>query len=132
MSTLLLVGEDELLQQTRAAVLRTVGANVTCSDPDSALSIQQGLECDLVVLCHSLPEQLAATIAKTIRSRWPATRILLVTSSRIWEAAEAIPTVDAVSSPDPEHLIERTIELLGRRQPRSVRPQGSSSGRISA
>jgi DNA-binding NarL/FixJ family response regulator len=130
-SAVLLVGEDELLQQTRAAVLRTIGAEVICSGPQTALGVQQDRECDLAVLCHSLPESLSAILAETIRSRWPKTRILLVTSSRIWEAAEAIPAVDAISSADPESLILHSIELLGRLPSRGIRPQDSSAGRIS-
>jgi DNA-binding response OmpR family regulator len=132
MYTFLLVGKDELLRQTRAAVLRTIGADIICTDPDSALDVQADQQCDLVVLCHSLSEPLSITLAETIRSRWPQTRILMVTSSRIWEAAEAVPAVDAISSADPESLILRIGELLGRRQPQSVRLPDASSGRISA
>jgi hypothetical protein len=85
--TVLLVGENELLQQTRAAVLRMMGADVICSSPDSALVVQEDRNCDLVVLCHSLRGPFSASLAETIRSRWPNTRILQVTSSRIGEAA---------------------------------------------
>lgn len=131
MYTFLLVGKDEMLQQTRAAVLRTIGADIICTDPDSALEVQADQECDLVVLCHSLAEPLSIKLADTIHSRWPRTRILLVTSSRIWEATRTIPAVDAVSSADPESLIQHIVELLGRRQPQRVRPD-ASSGRISA
>lgn len=132
MSTVLLVGEDDLLQQTRAAVLRTIGADIICSDPGSALLVQADRECELIVLCHTLPEPLSADLADTIHSRWPRTRILQVTKSRIWEAAESIPAVDAISSADPERLIQRAIELLGRRQPHSVRRSNPASGQISA
>jgi DNA-binding NarL/FixJ family response regulator len=111
MLTVLLVGENELLQQTRAAVLRMMGADVICSSPDSAPVVQEDRNCDLVVLCHSLREPFSASLAETIRSRWPNTRILQVTSSRIWEAAEAVPAVDAISSADPERLIMRAVEL---------------------
>jgi DNA-binding NarL/FixJ family response regulator len=132
MFTVLLVGEDELLQQTRAAVLRTIGADIICSSPDSALVVQEDQNCDLVVLCHSLREPLSASLAETIRSRWPSTRILQVTSSRIWEAAEAVPAVDAISTAEPERLIMRAVELLGRRPPRGIQPPDRTSGRLSA
>jgi CheY-like chemotaxis protein len=101
MARVLLVGVDELLQQTRAAVLRPIGADIVCSGPGSALEVMEEQECDLVVLCHSLSEPLSAVLAQAIRSRWPKTHILLVTPSRIWEAAEATPAVDAISSADP-------------------------------
>jgi DNA-binding response OmpR family regulator len=130
--TVLLVGENELLQQTRAAVLRMMGADVICSSPDSALVVQEDRNCDLVVLCHSLREPFSASLAETIRSRWPNTRILQVTSSRIGEAAEAVPAVDAISSADPERLIMRAVALLRRRQSRSIQPPDRTSGRLSA
>jgi DNA-binding NtrC family response regulator len=112
MSTVLLVGEDELLQQNRAAVLRRTGAGAVCSSASSALAVQQNCQCDVVVLCHSLPESLSAMLAKTIHSRWPKTRVLQVTSARLWETVVAETGADAVSSPDPEQLIRHTAELL--------------------
>jgi DNA-binding NarL/FixJ family response regulator len=118
MSTVLLVGEDELLQQTRAAVLRRTGAGAVCSTASSALSVQQDCQCDVVILCHSLPESLSATLARTIHSRWPKTRILQVTSARLWETAVGETGADAVSSSDPEQLILHTADLLSR--PRSA------------
>jgi DNA-binding NarL/FixJ family response regulator len=84
MATVLLVGEDELLQQTRAAVLRRTGAGAVCCSASSAPAMQQDRECDVVVLCHSLPESLSTSLAETIHARWPRTRILLVTSARLW------------------------------------------------
>jgi len=112
MPTVLLIGEDELLQQTRAAVLRTTGAETLCCRPDSALTVQQNRECQVVVLCHSLSEEVSTALAESIHARWPGTRILLVTATRMWEKADAVAAVDAVSSADPAHLIRRTIELL--------------------
>jgi DNA-binding response OmpR family regulator len=115
MSTVLLVGEDELIQQIRAAVLRTIGAEIICSSAKSALAIQAAQQCDLVILCHSLPEQLSAALAQSIRVRWPETPILQVASSRKWEATGSDESISAVSSADPERLIVRTTELLGDR-----------------
>jgi DNA-binding NarL/FixJ family response regulator len=109
-----------------------MGADVICSSPGSALVVQKDRNCDLVVLCHSLREPFSASLAETIRSHWPNTRILQVTSSRIGEAAEAVPAVDAISSADPERLIMRAVELLGRRQSRSIQPPDRTSGRLSA
>lgn len=135
MSTVLLVGEDELILESRAAVLRTAGAETICCRAASALSIQARCECDLVVLCHSLSQPFVATLAEAIRSHWPRTRILLVTAARAWESEGTVPAVDAISTADPEQLIRRTVELLGRRPPRNVqsgKPPESSSGRIPA
>lgn len=132
MLTVLLVGENELLQQTRAAALRMMGADVICSSPDSALVVQEDRNCDLVVLCHSLREPFSASLAETIRSRWPNTRILQVTSSRIWEGGRsgASRRCNQFSgSRAPDHARRRAV---GRRQPRSIQPPDRTSGRLSA
>jgi DNA-binding response OmpR family regulator len=120
MSAILLVGEDELLQQTRAAVLRTTGAETISVPASRALEIQEERQCDVVILCHSLTPGLCATLAGTIRLRWPNTRVLLVSSTSVWEHADAHGAVDAVTSADPERLVLRTVELLGHRPPQTV------------
>jgi hypothetical protein len=122
MSTVLLVGEDDLLLQTRAAVLRTTGAATVCSDACSALAAQADHHCDLVVLCHSLPEPLCVTLAAEMHSQWPSTPILLVTPARTWESGGADEAINAVTSADPERLILRTSELLAARPPGGPNP----------
>jgi DNA-binding response OmpR family regulator len=117
MSTVLLIGEDELLLQTRAAVLRTIGAETLCCDVSSALTLMEDRQCELVVLCHSLPIHLCETIAEIIHARWPKTRLLLVTATPGWEQTDLPGLMDAVSSADPDRLVGRTVELLGRRGP---------------
>jgi hypothetical protein len=77
----------------------------------------EGRQCDLVVLCHSLPVHLCETLAEIIHARWPKTRLLLVTPTRSWEQSDVPGLIDAVSSADPERLVGRTVELLGRRGP---------------
>jgi CheY-like chemotaxis protein len=124
MSTVLLVGEDELLQQTRAAVLRTTGAETICANAASALAVLADRVCDLVVLCHSLPERLASALAQAIRSRWPGTPVLRVTSKRLWELPESDTAINSVTSADPERLISRTAELL-RSRDRAHKPRNS-------
>jgi hypothetical protein len=124
MSSVLLVGEDELLLQTRSAVVRTTGANTLCCASSAALAIQQERECDVVILCHTLPRDYCAALAEVIHARWPKTCVLLVSSTRIWEQPDAPEAMDAVSSADPEHLVGRTIELLGRRDPVTAKPPG--------
>jgi DNA-binding response OmpR family regulator len=112
MPTVLLVGEDEMLLNTRAAVLRTAGVDTLCCAPTDALALQADRECEGVVLCHSLPEAIYTTLAQAIHTHWPATRILLVTTGRAWTPAEVVAAVDAVTQSDPERLIRRTVELL--------------------
>jgi len=119
MSSILVVGDDELLLETRAAVLRTIGAETFCCRGTAALAVQADRQCDLVILCHSLSAQLCAALAETIHGRWPKTRLLLVTPSGAWEQTVENTPLDAVSSADPKRLVLRTVELLGHRKPQN-------------
>lgn len=122
MSTVLLVGEDDLLLQTRAALLRSTGAVTVCSNAISALAVQAERQCDLVVLCHSLPEPLCISLADAVQTRWPKTSILLVTPNRGWESPSADRAINAITSADPERLILRVAELLARRPASNANP----------
>jgi DNA-binding response OmpR family regulator len=119
MPTVLLIGEDELIQDTRAAVVRTTGAHTLCCNASSALATLAEWKCDLVILCHSVPTPRRTQLADDIRFRWPATPLLFVSSTRTLEQRGDLSGTEAVSSADPEHLVLRTVELLGRRAPRA-------------
>ena len=112
MSVVLLVGRDEMLLRTRAEVLRKTGAEIVWAYPESALAVQADRECDVVVLCHSLPQEVSDVLSETIHRLWPKTRILLVSSARAWEMPDANAAVDGVSSSEPDRLILSTRELL--------------------
>ena len=114
MHTILLVGADEILLRTRAAILSTTGSEVICSDAASALTIQADQKCELVVLCHSLAPEVCSSLTESIRKCCPTTRILLVVSNREWGFAEAKAVVDGTSSPESELLIVQTAEMLRR------------------
>ena len=124
MSTILLIGEDEFLLETRAAVIRSIGAEMICTDVPSALEVMGRKLFGLAILCHSIPDHVRKTLTAIIRQSWPATRILLVSPSGNWDdaAADGI----EVCPPNPELLIERTVELLGRRKAASVRSSEDS------
>jgi CheY-like chemotaxis protein len=119
MPAILLIGEDEFLLETRAAVLRSTGAEMVCADVSSATAMLERKNFDLAVLCHSVPGPVCQTVIEIIRQSWPSTRILLISALRHWELDGAVEGVE-VCTPDPERLIERTIELLGRRKPGPV------------
>jgi hypothetical protein len=121
MGTILLVGEDQLLLQTRAAVLQTTGAETICCHPSSAFTIQAKQNCDLIMLCHSMSARLCGELAEAIHSRWPNVRLLQLVPTMAWEQLELTDGVVAISTADPVRLIDRTIELLGLRGPASVR-----------
>jgi DNA-binding response OmpR family regulator len=112
MATVLLVGEDEFLLDTRAAVIRTTGAETLCCSSNSALEIQQRRPCDVVILCHSLPVEIRNALPSFIHSHWPETRILMLSSNGARDFPGNVECVDIVNSADPERLVLRTIELL--------------------
>jgi len=125
MRTILLVGEDELLLQTRAAVLHTVGAETITCRAAGALSLLQQRRFQLIVLCHSIASDVCEALTEAIAARWPAARILMVSPIRLCDQESALPGIDAISSADPERLVGRTVELLGRSRPRRVDPGAS-------
>src|ERR1035441_9518508 len=116
MATVLLVGEDEILLNTRAAVVRTTGASTVCSLTTSALTVLADAVCDRVILCHSVPDYVCSTLVEIIRRHWPDTRILRLAAGGAWEEDDSV----AVCSADPETLVQRTVGLLGRRDPQRV------------
>lgn len=128
MPSVLLVGEDEHLQEIRAALLRTIGVKIVCCSAATAIHIQERQRCELVVLCYSLSEESKYALAKSIRTRWPATRVLSVTSARTSEQFGSDAGMDEVSSMNPQALIRRTEELLGQRK-RCVSELGGPSKR---
>ena len=119
MAAILLIGEDDFLLQTRAAVLRRTGAESACCDVASALFMLEHQVFDIVLLCHSIPGHLCETISEIIRHNWPGTRLLHISAVRDPERFDPGDGVE-VCSPEPERLIERTVELLGRRKAGSV------------
>jgi len=116
MPAILLIGEDDFLLETRAAVLRATGADIVRSDVSSALSILEVRLFDIVVLCHSIAGHLSETLAGIIQQNWPGTRILHVCAVREWEETRGA----YACSCEPQVLIACAIELLGRRPVMSV------------
>ena len=121
MPAILSIGDDVFLLETRAAVLRTTGAEIVSSDASSALPYLERRSFDVVIICHSIPTHLCHTLAEIIHQNWPATRLLRLSVGRDWEEAEVLAGTDFCSS-QPQQLVEHTIALLGRRGPGTVKP----------
>ena len=116
MPAILLIGEDEFLLETRAAVLRATGADIARCDVSSALCTLEVRMFDIVVLCHSIAGHLSETLAGIIQQNWPGTRILRVCAVQEWDETAGVYTCPC----DPQALIGCAIKLLGRRPVRSV------------
>lgn len=114
MSTILLVGADQTLLRTRAALLRKTGCKTLCASAQTAFGLQAEYRCDIAVFCHTLPDAVGLVLTRIFRERWPQTRILQVLPQSEWGTRSAAILADAVCQADPERLIDRTNELLRR------------------
>ena len=85
--------------ETRAAVLRKTGADVVYCSGSQVFNTVPSEMPDLVVLCHSLAEIEAETIADKVHTCWPKTRVLLVVSQVIEERQYQDAKFDATSQP---------------------------------
>jgi CheY-like chemotaxis protein len=112
MFRILLAGSDSRLLATRAAVLLKTGAVVVYRDTTGTLNILDRETFDLVVLCHSLPQEDVAVIVDKVHQRIPGAKILMVTSALDGYGMYANSKIDATSIPEPGHLVALAKELL--------------------
>jgi hypothetical protein len=78
MFSILSVGNDPWLLETRAAVLRYTGAEVDSADARSARRAVILHRYDLLILCHSVSMEDASDLKQMCRSHWPESRTLLL------------------------------------------------------
>lgn len=112
MPAILLIGADQNLLSTRAALLRKTGCHTVCATASSALTLQAEYGCEVVVLCHTLPDAVGLALLRLLRERWPSTRVLQLLPHRDWGTRSAAALADAVCYAEPARLIFRTNELL--------------------
>jgi hypothetical protein len=113
MERILLVGEDFALLATRAAVLAKTASNITCCNPSEFFEQLPRDEFALVVLCHSLSDDLLVSIAAEIHRRWPQARIVYLSKNM----AQPLPVerdVTALATADPRKLADTVAVLLGK------------------
>lgn len=125
MQAILLIGVDQALLATRAAVLRRTGCTTVCASIAGALATQEEQRAALVVLCHTVPEAAKIALARVIRERWPETRVLVV-MARGGERAPGIDVCcgDGASSTHPDRLLHVAARLLDAHRPLPL-PVGS-------
>jgi CheY-like chemotaxis protein len=112
MQKILLTGQDEHLLLTRAAVLRATGADVLSCGGSQAIAMAKSEIPDLIVLCHSLTDSEAETIAAQIYQWRIGTRILLVSSDMASDAYRERASFDGIASSQPERLVRAAKDLL--------------------
>lgn len=111
MQRVVLIGNDEILLKTRAAVLKSTGARVVQSLPKRLEELRGGEPFDLAVLCHSIPDRARGPLSSTVRSLWPGIKVLQVQGLAFRSSASH---ADGVSEAIPQELIAHARQLLAR------------------
>jgi DNA-binding NtrC family response regulator len=122
MEKILLVGDDVHLLASRAAVLASKKMEVVSCSAREVAAHSEGAKFDLIVLCHSLREDLRSATLKTARQRWPGARMLQILKDP-YQMSPVEAGTDAVTSTDPETLIDNVMKLLGGRHNSHEIPQ---------
>jgi CheY-like chemotaxis protein len=126
----LAVGYDPVLLETRSQVLEGAGYTVVVirSLKRAVTEFLEG-DFDLIVLCHSIPQDDRQRFADLIRGHSPRTPIAFVSSSLGQYDASADLTIES----NPTDLLSGLRELLSRNQKRlhdrDTRPQKSQAPR---
>jgi CheY-like chemotaxis protein len=109
------VGRDSPLLDTRAMLLRSAGYIVesTPSMADAIHRFRTG-DFDLVILCHSIPEQDRQRLIDLIREEGSSTPVIFISST----AAPPTPrfAVLSVDNHHPAALLSAIRELLSQKQ----------------
>ena len=129
MPKILLVGRDVRLLFTRAAVLKKTYADVSSCDVSQAAGLVVTQKPDLVVLCHSLLEGDAESIADEIRICCETTKVVAVLSEAGSEFLLHDAKFDAICLSNPYRLTATVGKLLGGSlncpQTRTMKSDGS-------
>jgi len=113
MLKMLLVGDDFRLLATRAALLSKAGVNTVCCNPAEMMRDLQHENFDLVLLCHSLQDEVAKDVTAVARRWWPQAKLLLMVSDLSPRASRAF-GCDGVIGAEPTEMMRQTMALLQR------------------
>jgi hypothetical protein len=112
MRSILAVGRDERLLNTRAAVLRLVPAEVMEALPDNAFEKLQTLRFDLVVVCHSVSRSESEEIGDLARSHRNGIRVLQVVPGDSSVIPTAETWADDIADSHPGRLVDKVKKML--------------------
>ena len=125
MDSILLVGEDPRLLETRAAVLARTGAAIISCNKAEFPRCADARPFRLVVLCHSLAPETKQSLPTEIHRRWPGVCVVQVATLR--ESYDDLSTpADAVTPSNPAELLNTVSRLL--QQPLRLRRTSSNGG----
>jgi DNA-binding response OmpR family regulator len=111
MCSILLVGHDLWLLQTRALILRQTEAEVYTSAPNEFEQTTCN-RIDLLILCHTLNDATRHSVSAEARRRWPQVRVLQV--SKYYYSSETLELYadDVVPSCNPRVLVDHARRLM--------------------
>lgn len=118
---ILMVGRDRILVETRSQVLRAAGYSVaTTFTPRQAIDEFVKGDFDLVLLCHSIPEDARERLVSALRKYTSRTPIISVAAF----SGQFDGFADATIESDPSLLLASLREVLHRSRNNSAGPLG--------
>jgi hypothetical protein len=112
MLTILSVGQDTDLLNSRSAVLRTCNAGVVSATAFNAFEILKDQEFDLVVLCHTLSLEERNKIALLAHQRVSDLPVLAVLNAGEPSWSDQLSAAYDMTQSKPEVLVEKVMEIL--------------------
>jgi CheY-like chemotaxis protein len=110
-NSVLSLGLDPVLLQTRSEVLRAAGYLVhTATSTDAAIQMLVSGDLDLVVICHSLPARERSRVIAAIKAAKPSAKVLVVRTNGEATKGEADASVHSLDGP--ESLLARVASLI--------------------
>jgi DNA-binding response OmpR family regulator len=114
--SILCVCQDSNLMNTRAALLRQIGAAVQCATgTEEAIRAIESANFDLLILCYSLLEGDKQSISRAAHLQAHAPLVLLLSTLSPLDSGREGVVFDEVSDTHPAVLTESVKELLQRR-----------------
>jgi DNA-binding response OmpR family regulator len=113
MPRVLLVGENQSLLQTRAAVLEQTGAEVVWLTPAELAADREPGAVDVLVVCHSIRVEDRRSLIANSRKRWPGVQVLQLVRYDFESSAPELGADGVAISANPAKLLSRITEMLG-------------------
>jgi hypothetical protein len=111
MPTILTVGQDQLLLDTRVAIFRKMHLDATAANAHDAIRLLKARGFDLVVLCHTLSLEEMTLIARLAHQHNQRTRVLKLVSAIYRGSNTDIDTDDEAPS-EPYKLVAKVRRIL--------------------